>query len=101
MLQPHVNVKLSMFSFMLDGWSTDEKAAASLGGLARETISTFGSERCMFGSNYPVDKHMGTPASNMFAQFRNWTQDFPAAAQRNLFHDTAAKFYRIARIIAK
>jgi L-fuconolactonase len=58
-------------------------------------IEQFGANRCMFESNFPVDK-----ASYSYTVLWNALQrlstDFPAAQCAALFHDTAAQTYRLA-----
>jgi predicted TIM-barrel fold metal-dependent hydrolase len=58
-------------------------------------IEAFGARRCMFESNFPVDKAMCSyPVLwNAFKRIAAGASD----DERNaLFHDTAARFYRIA-----
>lgn len=59
------------------------------------TIEQFGAERCMFESNFPVDK-----ASCSYAVLWNAFQRLTAGASADekvkLFHDTAARVYRLA-----
>jgi predicted TIM-barrel fold metal-dependent hydrolase len=57
-------------------------------------IETFGPARCMFESNFPVDK--ATCAyTTLWNAFKLVSTDFGAADKAALFHDTAAGFYRI------
>lgn len=92
---PHVHVKLSMLPYTLAGWEADAEKEAVVEGLVREVVSLFGPDRCCFASNYPVDKLDGVDAATMYAKFRAFTADLPADAQRALFHDTAARFYKV------
>jgi L-fuconolactonase len=57
-------------------------------------IEAFGASRCMFESNFPVDKgNFGYPVIwNAFKRITSGASDADRAA---LFHDTAARFYRI------
>ena len=57
-------------------------------------IDLFGAERCMFESNFPVDK---TSASYpvLWNSFKRITQSFSAADKASLFHDTAVRVYRV------
>ena len=60
----------------------------------REIIAIFGVDRCMFASNFPVDglcAHFDT----IFAGFKTIVAEMPRAAQLNLFHDNALRFYRL------
>jgi L-fuconolactonase len=57
-------------------------------------IDKFGAERCMFESNFPVEK-----AANSYVviwnAFKRMTQNFSSAERAALFHDTACRVYRI------
>jgi predicted TIM-barrel fold metal-dependent hydrolase len=57
-------------------------------------IEQFGPDRCMFESNFPVDKlsYSYTVAWN---SFKRMTQGFSAAERAALFHDTAVRVYRL------
>jgi predicted TIM-barrel fold metal-dependent hydrolase len=48
----------------------------------------------MFASNYPVDK-LCAPFSTIVACFRTAVAGQPQSAQRKLFHDNAARIYRL------
>jgi predicted TIM-barrel fold metal-dependent hydrolase len=58
------------------------------------TIEKFGVERCMFESNFPVDK-LSCSFTNLWNSFKLMTKDMSADERRSLFHDTAAKVYRL------
>ncbi len=59
-----------------------------------ETIDLFGPDRCMFASNFPVDG-MQVDFDTMFNDYKRITDGFTAVERRSLFHDTAARFYRL------
>ena len=59
-----------------------------------EAIEIFGIERCMFASNFPVDG-LRVTFDQMFGDFRRMTEDLAASERRKLFHDNAARFYRL------
>lgn len=59
-----------------------------------EAIEIFGSDRCMFASNFPVDG-LRVTFDRMFRDFRRITGELSASDRRKLFHDNAAKFYRL------
>ena len=59
-----------------------------------ETIDIFGIDRCMFASNFPVDG-LRISYERMFADFKRMTAGLSASDRRKLFHDNAARFYRI------
>ncbi len=62
--------------------------------VVRETIEIFGPARCMFGSNFPVEK-LWTKYSDLIAAYRNAIEPLGEAVARASFHDTAAKVYRL------
>jgi predicted TIM-barrel fold metal-dependent hydrolase len=62
--------------------------------IIRDTIEIFGVERSMFASNFPVDKLVGS-FDTIFSGFRRAVADLPLADQRKLFHDSAARIYRL------
>ncbi len=57
-------------------------------------IELFGAERCMFESNFPVDK-VSCSYGVLWNAFKRMTKDYASADRAALFHDTAARFYRI------
>jgi len=71
-------------------------AIAANGPIIRDTIAIFGVERCMFASNYPVDRLCGS-FQTIFAGFRSAVSERPPTEQRMLFHDNAVRIYRLHR----
>jgi predicted TIM-barrel fold metal-dependent hydrolase len=67
---------------------------AANGPIVRDAIAIFGVGRCMFGSNYPVDRLCATFAT-LFDGFRAAVSHLPHAEQRMLFHDNAVRIYRL------
>ena len=57
-------------------------------------IETFGADRCMFESNFPVDKGMCSYAS-IWNAYKRIAAGCSAAEKTALFHDTAARFYKL------
>ena len=55
----------------------------------------FGVERAMFASNFPVDGLVAT-FDAIYRGFKDIVRDFPRADRRRLFHDNAARLYRLA-----
>ena len=58
------------------------------------TIECFGVERCMFESNFPVDKQSISYAV-LWNAFKKMATGFSEVEKQALFYDTAAKVYRI------
>jgi predicted TIM-barrel fold metal-dependent hydrolase len=59
------------------------------------TLEQFGVERCMFESNFPVDK-ASCSYTVLWNAFKRLTAGYSAAEKARLFHDTAARVYRLA-----
>ena len=57
-------------------------------------IDRFGPERCMFESNFQVDK-VSISYPVLFNAFRRFSLSYSAAEHAALFHDTAARAYQI------
>ena len=81
--------KLSCLCLREGAWSYEDNRRVVL-----ETIEIFGVERCMFASNFPVDG-LRVGFDRMFRDFKRMTAGFPASERRRLFHDNAARFYRL------
>lgn len=58
-------------------------------------IDLFGTDRSMFESNFPVDM-LGVSYGVLWNGFKRMVEDFSPRDKLALFHDTAAKAYRIA-----
>jgi predicted TIM-barrel fold metal-dependent hydrolase len=62
--------------------------------IVRTIIDLFGVERCMFGSNFPVDSICGD-IGTIFGGYLAITADLSEGERRKLFHDNAIRLYRI------
>jgi predicted TIM-barrel fold metal-dependent hydrolase len=62
----------------------------------RHTIEQFGPGRCMFESNFPVDR-LSCSYTALWNQFKKLTKGFSADERTAMFHDTAMRVYRLAR----
>jgi predicted TIM-barrel fold metal-dependent hydrolase len=58
------------------------------------TIEKFGADRCMFESNFPVDK-ASCSYTVLWNSFKRLTAGCSASEKARLFHDTAARVYRL------
>jgi len=72
---------------------------ADNGPVVLDAIAIFGVERCLFASNFPVDS-LVADLPTIFSGFREITADLGAAAQTQLFHDNAARIYRLFPVVA-
>lgn len=99
---PNVVVKLGGLLMPLNGFGFHKRdAPASSAELAdatrdwyRHTIDCFGPERCMFESNFPVDK-VSASYRVLWNAFKRIAAGFTPAEKAALFHDTAARVYRL------
>jgi predicted TIM-barrel fold metal-dependent hydrolase len=62
--------------------------------IVRHLLDSFGPQRCLYGSNFPVDKLMGSYARNL-GLARELVTEWDAGAERAVFHDTASRVYRL------
>jgi len=58
-------------------------------------IQTFGIDRCMFASNFPVDKLL-SDYNTLYNAYKLIVKDFSHHDQVKLFQTNAEKFYRIS-----
>ena len=73
---------------------TSEQLAERQRDFILKVIDLFGPKRCMFESNFPVDM-LGVSYTVVWNTFKRLTADFSAADRAALFHDTAARVYRL------
>ena len=87
--QPNVAIKISGLGQADKSWPVDDNRT-----IVRDTIAIFGVARCMFASNFPVDR-LCTSYRALFDAFKAFVADRPPAEQRALLHDNAARIYRL------
>jgi L-fuconolactonase len=100
---PNVAVKLGGFGSTRSGHDWHERALQPASAELVNTmapyfdfcIEKFGVHRCMFESNFPVDKASYSYVA-IWNAFKRISQSYSAAEREALFHDTAASVYRIA-----
>jgi predicted TIM-barrel fold metal-dependent hydrolase len=86
---PNVAVKISGLGMFDRYWTTE-----SIRPVVLETIESFGADRAMFASNFPVDKLMGG-YDGIWQSFDAITAAFSEDERRKLFHDNAKRYYRL------
>jgi predicted TIM-barrel fold metal-dependent hydrolase len=99
---PNVYVKLGGLGMRINGLGFDEQPAppstdalaAGLRPFFETCIDAFGAHRCMFESNFPVDKG-AYPYAAYWNACKRITQQASADEKAALFKDTAARFYRL------
>ena len=72
-----------------------EELSESMAPWMNYCIEQFGSERCMFESNFPPDK-VSFSYNVMYNAFKLLSQGYSPAERANLFHDSAVRAYSIA-----
>ena len=78
-----------------DSPPTSEELAAATRRYYLHMIDCFGPERCMFESNFPVDK-ASSSYRVLWNSFKRIASGFSASEKAALFHDTAVRAYRPA-----
>jgi predicted TIM-barrel fold metal-dependent hydrolase len=99
---PNVTLKLGGQAMTIRGfdWHTaplppsSEELAAVWRPTMETCIEAFGASRCMFESNFPVDKGMCSYAV-VWNAFKRLATGYSADEKAALFHRTAARFYRL------
>ena len=100
---PNVAVKLGGVGSLRSGYDWHERklkpSSSELAQILRPyielCIDKFGVARCLFESNFPVEKTSNTYV-NLWNGFKRITENYSAGERAALFHDTAARVYRIA-----
>jgi predicted TIM-barrel fold metal-dependent hydrolase len=87
--RPNIVSKLSALGTFIHKNDPDHIAA-----IARETTDIFGPTRCLFGSNFPVEK-LWTGYADLIAAYRSAIEPLGEAVARAAFRDTAARVYRL------
>ena len=71
-----------------------EELADAMAPFKHYCIEQFGPNRCMFESNFPVDK-VSFSYNVMYNAFKRLSQGYSADERAAMFHDTAARVYRV------
>ena len=88
-LAQNVVVKISGLGQPGVAWTVDANRSIVL-----DTIDTFGVDRCMFASNFPVDG-LVADFDTIYAGFMRIVDHFPLGDQQKMFCDNARRVYRI------
>ncbi|MGI9421760.1 MAG: amidohydrolase family protein [Hyphomicrobiaceae bacterium] len=99
---PNVMAKLGGLNMDINGFGWQDKpeppTSQTLMQATRRyfehTIEKFGVERCMFESNFPVDK-LSCGYTVLWNSFKRMTSDYSEAEKAALYHDTAVRVYRL------
>jgi predicted TIM-barrel fold metal-dependent hydrolase len=99
---PNVTIKLGGIGMPRTGfdWHArdepigSEELADSMAPFMTYCIDQFGPDRCMFESNFPVDK-VSYSYNVMYNAFKRLSKGYSSAERASMFHDTAVRMYRI------
>lgn len=99
---PNVVAKLGGINMAVNGFGwhkrdtppTSDELLAATRDWYLHSIDIFGPERCMFESNFPVDK-LSCSYGVLWNAFKKIAKDMSAGEKASLFHDTAARVYRL------
>jgi L-fuconolactonase len=99
---PNVVAKLGGIAMPRNGFgfhtrerpATSDELIAAAGAYYRHAIDVFGPERCMFESNFPVDK-ASCSYRTLWNAFKKIAAGASAGEKAALFHDTATRVYRL------
>jgi L-fuconolactonase len=69
-------------------------SASAMGPWIEHAIEAFGTDRCMFASNFPVDSAAGS-FDELYGSFNEVTAGLDVTAREQLFAGTAERIYRI------
>ncbi|MBV9738584.1 MAG: amidohydrolase family protein [Hyphomicrobiales bacterium] len=87
---PNVMTKLSGLGTFLH-----RNDAAHIAAVLRDTIGMFGPSRCLFGSNFPIEK-LWTSYEDLVAAYRTALEPVGNEVARAVLHDNAARIYKLS-----
>lgn len=87
--EPNVSTKLSGLGTFVHAYRSDVVSP-----IVKETVAMFGADRCMYGSNFPIEK-LWTDYRSLYLTFREAISYLSLPEQQAILHDTAARIYRI------
>ncbi len=99
---PNVRVKLSGFFMPVVGWGFEHRTTPvarqelldAYAPHAHFVLQLFGVERCLFASNFPMDK-VSLSLAQLYQLYADTVADRSEAEQRLLFADNARQIYRL------
>lgn len=99
---PNVSVKIGGLGTTVFGFDhvnrqeppSSEQLAQAWRPVVEETIARFGVQRCMFETNFPVDRASGSYGV-VWNAFKRIAASASPSEQAALFHDNAARIYRL------
>jgi predicted TIM-barrel fold metal-dependent hydrolase len=88
--EPNIVAKLSGL-----GTFIHRNDPAHIARITGETIALFGSSRCLYGSNFPIER-IWTEYPPLIGAFRAALAGYSATEQADMFHNVAARVYRLS-----
>jgi predicted TIM-barrel fold metal-dependent hydrolase len=86
---PNIFVKLSAL-----GTFVHRATLADIQPIVSDTVTLFGAERCVWGSNFPIEK-LWTDYATLVANIRAAVSHLPPGEQRQILSETAQRLYGI------
>ncbi len=86
---PNVFVKLSGL-----GTFVHRATLADIAPIVSDTVTLFGAERCLWGSNFPIEK-LWTDYATLVGNIRRVLAHLPRGEQRQILSETALRLYRL------
>jgi len=86
---PNVHVKLSGL-----GTFVHRATLADIAPIVRETVDLFGPQRCMWGSNFPIES-LWTDYATVIGNIHQALAGFAPSDRRKILAETAARLYRL------
>ena len=86
---PNLHVKISGLGMYSNGIESKQTRQ-----VIRDAIQIFGSDRTVYGSNFPLEK-LHASYADFLGAYRTVLAEYPEADQRKVLHDNAVKFYRL------
>jgi predicted TIM-barrel fold metal-dependent hydrolase len=87
--EPNIVAKLSGLGTFIHRNDPDHIAR-----ICDQTIALFGPSRCLYGSNFPIEK-IWTDYPPLIGAFRAALADYSPSEQADMFHNVAARVYRL------
>jgi predicted TIM-barrel fold metal-dependent hydrolase len=85
----NVNVKLSGLGTFDHAYRLEAVAP-----IITDTVAMFGADRCLYGSNFPIEK-LWTDYVSLYRMFREAIEPFTEIEQQKILHDTAKRLYKL------
>jgi predicted TIM-barrel fold metal-dependent hydrolase len=84
---PNISVKLSAL-----GTFVHRATLADIQPVVSDTVTLFGAERCLWGSNFPIER-LWTDYATLVSNIRQAVAHLPLSEQRQVLSETAARLY--------